>query len=205
MLRKALEIVRDVERRRNFRRLGCFVLSNSSHVLANVIFGPLVDSKTNTLRVGEGSLFRGVVTFARNGSSMVVGNNTAINGATSFSIASSVEIGSNVLISYECMIMDHDGHSADFENRKNDLPDLLQGRPKAWEPVKIMPVRIEDSAWIGARCIIMKGVTVGQGAIVAAGSVVTKSVPPFVVVAGNPAREVGKLRPEEAWLGTAIV
>lgn len=197
-LRKLVGFVRGIERRRNLNRLGQLDLPNSSSVLANIAFGSFVDSKTNTLSVGSGSLVRGVVTFARNGSSLLVGNNTAINGATSFSIASGVEIGNNVLISYECMIMDHDGHSADPDIRKKDLPDLLEGCSKAWETVKILPVRIEDSAWIGARSIILKGVTVGQGAIVAAGSVVTKSVPPFVIVAGNPAREVGKVRRDEA-------
>ena len=197
-LRKLVAFVRSIDRRRSLERLGQLNLPTNSSVLANIAFGHLVDSTTNTLRVGERSLVRGVVTFARNGSSLIVGNNTAINGATSFSIASSVEIGSNVLISYECMIMDHDGHSPNPEIRKNDLPDLLEGHPKAWESVKILPVRIEDSAWIGARSIILKGVTVGQGAIVAAGSVVSKSVPPFVIVAGNPAREVGKVRRDEA-------
>ena len=197
-LRKLVGFIRNIDRRRCWKRLGQFDLPSSSSVLANVAFGPFVDSKTNTLIVGESSLLRGVVTFARNDSSLVVGNNTAINGATSFSIADRVEVGNNVLISYECMIMDHDGHSADPDIRKSDLPDLLEGRPKAWGPVKIAPVKIEDSAWIGARSIILKGVTVGQGAIVAAGSVVTKSVAPFVIVAGNPAREVGKINRGEA-------
>lgn len=197
-LRTLAGFVRGIDRRRNLKRLGQFDLPNNSRVLATVAFGHRVDSKTNALSVGKGSLVRGVVTFAKNGSSLVVGNNTAINGATNFSIASNVEIGNNVLISYECMIMDHDGHSADPEIRKIDLPDLLMGRPKAWETVKILPIRIEDSVWIGARSIILKGVTVGQGSIVAAGSVVTKSVPPFVIVAGNPAREIGKVHRDEA-------
>lgn len=196
LLKKLISFTRGVERRRNLRRIGQFDLPASSSVLANVAFGPYVDSKTNALSVGEGSLVRGVVTFARNGSSLSVGNNTAINGATSFSIASRVEIGSNVLISYECMIMDHDGHSPNPDIRKCDLPDLLEGRPKVWGVVKTLPVKIEDSVWIGARSIILKGVTVGQGAIVAAGSVVTKDVAPFVIVAGNPAREVGTVRCE---------
>lgn len=196
-LRKLVGFIRGIERRRNLNRLGHLDLLSGSSVLATVAFGHLVNSKTTTLRVSERSLVRGVVTFARNGSSLVVGNNTAINGGTIFSIACSVEIGNNVLISYECIIMDHDGHSPNPSVRKSDLSDLLEGRPKAWETVKISPVKIEDSAWIGARSIILKGVTVGHGAIVAAGSVVTKNVSPFIIVAGNPAREVGRVRRDE--------
>jgi galactoside O-acetyltransferase len=59
------------------------------------------------------------------------------------------------------------------------------------------PVKIEDKVWIGFNSIILKGVTVGEGAIVGAGSVVTKDVPPYTIVAGNPARIIRELTPEE--------
>lgn len=192
-LRKLVGLARGLDQRRNLKKLGQMNLPVSSRLLANIAFAPFVDPKTITLSVGEGAFVRGDITFSKNGSSLSVGSNTSINGATTFSIVSKVEIGNNVLISFQCLIMDNDGHSADPDIRKRDLPDLLEGRAKAWEGVKVLPVKIEDSVWIGARCIILKGVTVGQGAIVAAGSVVTKSVPPFVIVAGNPAREVGRV------------
>lgn len=54
------------------------------------------------------------------------------------------------------------------------------------------PITINDYAWIATRAMILKGVTIGQGAIVGAGAVVTKDVPPFTIVAGNPARAVGQ-------------
>lgn len=193
-LRKLVVLVRGFDQRRNLKKLGQLNLPANSRLLANIAFAPFVDSKTITVSVGEGAFVRGDVTFSRNGSSLSVGSNTSINGATTFSIVSKVEIGNNVLISFQCLIMDNDGHSADPDIRKSDLPDLLGGRAKAWGGVKVLPVKIEDSVWIGARCIILKGVTVGQGAIVAAGSVVTKSVPPFVIVAGNPAREIGRVQ-----------
>ena len=63
--------------------------------------------------------------------------------------------------------------------------------------VKIAPVRIGDKAWIGFNAIILKGVTVGEGAIVAAGAVVTKDVPPYTIVAGNPARVIRTLSEPE--------
>jgi len=58
---------------------------------------------------------------------------------------------------------------------------------KDWSQVKIAPVRIEDKAWIGFNAIILKGLTIGEGAIVAAGAVVSKDVAPYTLVGGNPA------------------
>ncbi|MFD0830617.1 acyltransferase [Mucilaginibacter boryungensis] len=64
---------------------------------------------------------------------------------------------------------------------------------KNWDVVKTKPIKICSDAWIGMNCIILKGVTIGEGAIVAAGSVVTKDVPAWTVVAGNPAKVVKTL------------
>ncbi|MCC6483663.1 MAG: hypothetical protein IT209_02355 [Armatimonadetes bacterium] len=71
----------------------------------------------------------------------------------------------------------------------------MNGR-KDWSHVKMAPVRICDKAWIGARAIILKGVTIGEGAVIGAGSVVTKDVPAWCVAAGNPARVIRQV--EEA-------
>lgn len=64
-------------------------------------------------------------------------------------------------------------------------------------PLTAAPITIGDGAWLGARCIILPGVTVGAGAVVAAGAVVTRDVPPDALVAGTPARVVRQLEPEE--------
>ena len=58
---------------------------------------------------------------------------------------------------------------------------------KNWATVNSKPIKICNDVWIGMNAIILKGVTVGEGAIVAAGAVVTKDVAPYTVVAGNPA------------------
>ena len=64
---------------------------------------------------------------------------------------------------------------------------------------KIMkPVLIGNNVWVGCRAIILKGVTIGEGAVVAAGAVVTKDVPPFTLVAGNPARVIREVK---GWRG----
>ena len=60
--------------------------------------------------------------------------------------------------------------------------------------MKSAPIRIEDKVWIGMDVLILKGVTIGEGSVVAARSVVTKSIPPYSLVAGNPARVVKSLK-----------
>jgi acetyltransferase-like isoleucine patch superfamily enzyme len=65
---------------------------------------------------------------------------------------------------------------------------MMKGSPMNTQPYKRRPIIIEDDVWIGACAIILKGVTIGEGAIVAAGSVVTKNVEPYSLVGGNPAK-----------------
>lgn len=72
--------------------------------------------------------------------------------------------------------------TSNHETSRTDTPMRLQGT------AKIKPVTIGDDVWIGARVIILPGVTIGQGAILAANAVVTKDVPEYAVVGGNPAK-----------------
>lgn len=92
-----------------------------------------------------------------------------------------VRIGKNVMMGPEVMVYAHGHEFSDISK-----PMIDQGLTEGDEVV------IEDDVWIGARAILLPGVTVGTGSVVAAASVVTKSVPSFSVVAGNPARVVKK-------------
>jgi acetyltransferase-like isoleucine patch superfamily enzyme len=77
------------------------------------------------------------------------------------------------------------GHRVEFYTSDHDPDDPAFSRRDAG-------ILVEDRAWIGSRAILLKGVTIGTGAVVAAGSVVTKDVAPFTIVAGNPARSIRK-------------
>lgn len=117
------------------------------------------------------------------GSLIKIGDNVGISGST-INATTSVTIGNNVLIGSGCLITDTDSHPLHWEDRlKNDNAKT-----------KSAPIRIEDNVFIGARSIILKGVTIGEGAVVGAGSVVSQDVPPFVVVCGNPAKIVKSLK-----------
>lgn len=140
------------------------------------------------LTIGEGSIFQGSIAADRPTSVVSIGANTFI-GNSAIVTAERVDIGSDVLISWGCTIVDHDSHSIDWERRKDDVRSFFQGS-KDWQHVNVRPVRICDKAWIGFNVIILKGVTIGEGAVVAAGSVVTRDVEQFTLVAGNPARTI---------------
>jgi acetyltransferase-like isoleucine patch superfamily enzyme len=123
-----------------------------------------------------------------------IGDFTLLNGALLMA-EERIEIGSHVLISWNVGIADCDFHPLDAAQRLQDtlaLAPYYKDRPE--RPVlKTAPVIIKDNAWIGMNAVILKGVTIGENSIVAAGAVVTKDVPPNVVVAGNPAVIVKQL------------
>lgn len=152
-----------------------------------------------TWQIGCSSLIAGSLICETPHASISIGNKSFIGGATQIISACSVEIGNNVLIAGQVLIQDHDSHSLDSAKRLDDIEYALarhQGKPvmtKSWANVACNRIKIHDDSWIGVRSIILKGVTIGEKSIVGAGSVVTKDVPPNVIVAGNPARIVKSL------------
>ena len=113
-------------------------------------------------------------------------------GASHFVCHTRIDIGDDVIISWGVTIVDHDSHALNWSDRARDVSDWVQGT-KCWDKVKIAPVTIQDKVWIGFGVSVLKGVTVGEGAVLGAGAVVTRDVPPYAVVAGNPARVVREL------------
>src|SRR5882724_5013585 len=101
--------------------------------------------------------------------------------------AVSIEIGHRVLISHSVNIFDSLTHPLQASQRHRQAKEIIErGHPRELA-LGEQPVAIHDDAWIGAGAFVLRGVTVGQGAIVAAGAVVTRDVPAFSIAAGNPA------------------
>ena len=118
------------------------------------------------------------------GVGLKMGNNSSIGPYSYIGCSGYIEVGDNVMISPRVSIYSENHNFDDIH-----LPMIEQGVTRSF-------VKIEDDCWIAANSIILAGVTVGKGAVVAAGSVVTKDVPPFSVVAGNPAKVVKARKPE---------
>lgn len=103
---------------------------------------------------------------------LIIGDNTSIGDRTEIHCGKEIIIGNKCNISWDVVIMDRDYHRLNSEKHV------------------YKPVHIGDEVWIGCRSIILKGVKIGNGAVVAAGSVVTKDVQPNAMVAGNPAKVI---------------
>jgi acetyltransferase-like isoleucine patch superfamily enzyme len=117
---------------------------------------------------------------------LVVGDGTFIGHDCGFHVAGSVRIGKNCLIAQAVRFYDFDGHPLDAAKRRAHVPPA---------PEEVRPVVVGDDVWIGTTAVVLKGVTIGDRSVVAAGAVVSRDVPPDVVVAGNPARIVKHLAP----------
>jgi acetyltransferase-like isoleucine patch superfamily enzyme len=123
-----------------------------------------------------------------------VGDFTLMNGALVMA-EELIEIGSYCMISWNVGIADSDFHPLDPVERRKDalaLAPYYKDRPPR-PPIRTAPVRIGDNVWIGMNAVILKGVTVGENSVIAAGAVVSRSVAANTVVAGNPAVVVRQL------------
>jgi len=106
-----------------------------------------------------------------------IGKNTRVHG-TCIHAFNEIIIGENCLIAANTQIIDGNGHDLSFPNVENRINTHDKGRP----------IYIENSVWIGANCFILPGVTIGEGSIISANSVVVKDVLPMSIYGGNPAK-----------------
>jgi acetyltransferase-like isoleucine patch superfamily enzyme len=126
--------------------------------------------------------------------SCTIGDFTLLNGALVMA-EERIEIGSHCLISWNVGIADCDFHPLEPAQRLQDtraLAPFYENRPPR-PKLETRPVRIADNVWVGMNAIILKGVTIGENSVVAAGAVVSRDVPANVIVAGNPAAVVRHL------------
>lgn len=137
-----------------------------------------------------------LLTFAHGGA-ISVGEYCYIGESTRIWSARSIRIGNRVLIAHNVTILDSLTHpigaKARHEHFKHIITDGHPDRIDLGERV----VDIGDDVWIGCMSIVLRGVSLGQGAIVGAGSVVTENVPPWTLAAGNPARIIRELDGDE--------
>ena len=119
---------------------------------------------------------------------LTIGDRTDLAHETSFVVGREIRLGSHVQVGGSVSFRDATGHHADPEQR-------MAGAPPDADDVK--PIIVHDNVWIGTGVLVLPGTEIGEGCIVAARSVVSGTVAPYTVVAGNPARRVGTLTPPE--------
>lgn len=137
--------------------------------------------------VGSDCILSGLFVCNIPSAQIIIGDRCFIGGNALVDCADSISIGDDVLIAQEVILLDHNSHSIFWESRSSDVLDWEKGI-KNWDVVPKAPIIIGNKCWIGARAIILKNVILGEGCVVAAGSVVTKSFPKNSLIAGNPAK-----------------
>jgi acetyltransferase-like isoleucine patch superfamily enzyme len=193
LFKKKKIIITSFQKYKNYfeKKDSTFMLSNSS------IRFDVADKIENRkyVKIGAKGIINAQFIFESEKGEVVIGNNVHLGGVT-FISRNKIEIRDDVTMAWGIYIYDHNSHSIYWEERKNDnqqcYDDYLNYNGnnvanKNWSCIANAPVVIESKVWIGFEVTILKGVTVGEGAVIGAKSVVTKSVEPWTVVAGNPA------------------
>ncbi len=161
---------------------------------STVRWSRIVTGAGSRLSVGRDCIVHARISYDRENAEVVIGDRCFL-GNSHIVCSSKVTLGDDVILSWGITITDHNSHAIDWSDRRDDVLQW-KGGIKAWTHVKCGPVVIGDKVWVGFNAIVLKGVTIGEGSVVAAGAVVTKNVPAYSVVAGNPAKVIRQLSPE---------
>lgn len=138
-----------------------------------------------------GQEFRRCSFASRRGTEIRIGEDTLVIG-TAFLCWKGITVGDRCLIAAGCRITDTHGHPVDLVHRRYvEDPDP-------------QPVTIGNDVWLGAEVMVCKGVTIGDGSVIGAKSLVTSDIPPMTLAAGVPAKIIRQLRPEEAGKGDRV-
>ena len=150
------------------------------------------------IRIGAFTHVRGELLTFGHGGRIELGAYCYVGEGTRLWSADRITVGDRVLISHNVNIFDNDTHPIDDPCARHAqyVSIITSGHPPRID-LRERPVVIEDDVLIGCQSIVLPGLRVGRGAVVGAGAVVTKDVPQRTVVAGNPARVVRELPPEE--------
>ena len=146
----------------------------------------------DNITIGANSAVLGELVTLAQGGRITIGMRSFVGPGTRIWSAKSITIGNYVLISHNVNIFDNISHSTSSSERRTELDTLLPSLRHQVHSfdVRASPLAIEDDVWIGCGATIIGGRRIGRGAIIGAGSVVTKDVPPFSVVMGSPTKIV---------------
>lgn len=197
-MNKILGLYHKIRKKRIIKKYKNYLeLSPKSAYLENFKVDLRHPSERKYLSIGDNCVIDSRFVFEKESGKISVGDRVHIGNSRLISV-DEIVIEDDVIIAWDCLIYDHNSHSVSWEERKEDTireyncisqkKDPISD--KRWDVVKSAPIHICSKAWIGTGVKILKGVTIGEGAVVAAGSVVVKDVPAWTVVGGNPAQVI---------------
>lgn len=169
----------------------CYLLGEGSVIYPEAKIENILED-FNAIKIGKNCHIRGRLLTFPSGGNIKIGDYCYIGEGGNIWSACNIEIGNNVLIAHNVDIFDSNTHPIDpIERHEHFKTIITTGHPTQEVNWEEKPVKICNNAWIAAKSIILKGVTIGEAAIVSAGSIVTKDVKPYTIVGGNPAKKIG--------------
>lgn len=201
LFKKIFKIKNKAQRKleREIRKQKNLIIGKNTTLLDNVMFQNLYENK---ISIGDDCMINCNFIFESDMGEIKIGDRCFINAGTDLISRSKISIGDDVTIANGCKLYDHNSHSMDWKERRNDVFQQFKDyketgdfiKNKNWDVVKTRPITICDKVWIGFDSTILNGVTIGEGAIIGAKSVVREDVEPWTVVVGNPAKVIKKVR-----------
>jgi len=173
----------------------CVLSDNAKLLLSARIHN--IRNETQCIRIGSNSLIAGELLVFAHGGHISIGEWCYVGEGARIWSSSEIIIGNRVLISHNVNVFDSLTHPISARERHLQFKAITQkGHPDKID-LGEQPVTISDDAWIGANTCVLRGTTIGKAAIIGAGSVVTRNIPPFTIAAGNPARVIRELSDNE--------
>jgi acetyltransferase-like isoleucine patch superfamily enzyme len=157
------------------------------------VFNPI---GVDAIQIGHYSFCMGEISVIAPAGKIQIGDWCFLGPESRICSMNSVVIGDRVFISHGVQIFDNNSHSLSADERHQRYKELrMMGKHMKPEGVENQPIKIEDDVWIGFNAAVLKGVTIGRGAVVGACTVVTHDAPPYAILVGNPAKQVGSSKP----------
>lgn len=184
-----LKITR-ILRQKNYKYASTAVLYDTARIVNNL-------PDPSAINIGAYTHVRGELLTFGHGGQITIGEYCYLGEQSYIWSAKNILIGNRVLIAHNVNIFDNSTHPLGALARHQQFKHIItDGHPKTLD-LSEQPIKIEDDVWVGCMSIILKGVTVGRGAVIGAGSVVNKDVPPYTIVAGNPAKIIREIPLDE--------
>jgi len=174
------------------------VLEDQAYLETTYSFLHFRSRAPEAVRIGYGStIYLGTMFDVGAQGQVMIGQCSLVNGAWIICDAA-VEIGEYALIAWNVVLMDSYRAAFKPESRRKALQQLpTQSVRRLISETEAQPIRIGRNVWIGFDCCVLPGVTIGDGAIIGARSVVVEDVPPYTLAAGNPARIIREIENDE--------
>jgi len=178
---------------RNYKLKRFLTLEGRDHNLQSGALVILADGskKTDILLRNNVTLY-GTLS-SQSGGKIIFGNNTRLGRNSIIKSVNSVQIGDYTAIADNVVITDNNNHPEDPDFRRKMKLDSLGGDMRLWKHSENEAIIIGENVWVGEKSRIQKGVSIGDNSIIAAGSIVTKNVPPNTIVAGIPAKIIKEI------------